>query len=725
MSFPSPREFTLAAVIACLLAPLAMAQRAPTSISLPRSGHVQRLDGKLWATGLGYKASFGPEGVEFTPALGAGAPRSFPLTLRVTAIGRGDELRTATQVVPTQQGLRVRYVRPECVERYDVTGEAIAQSFEFATLPKGTGDLVVHLATHTELPLVHAGSDGLRYALPELGGVQIGGVTGIDASGRQVPGTIAAVAGGIELRLPRAFVDSAALPLVLDPQIGPVFSVITSSVDYQNPDIAFLQGGNEFLCVFERAISANDRDLRAFRLDSSGNALGPLMSLTAGATDDHDPAVGSTRFAGTYVVVYERGGDLLGRAVTPSGVVSPEVIVAAGTDNQIAPDVGSQWTLADDDCVVVWHNSTQAKIQAAQLTPSASGALSVFGQVDLAAGSPGGLIALGAPRIAHSEAGDGRFLIVYPRTPFLGDTKTQALLVDLDLTTLAAMPISTTAGNDEDSADVDGDGTHWVVVFESEANEGSGDNAIVAVPLYWRTQTGQLESIGERTVTSLVNVDEIDPVVSMLESSCVVAWRRRAAPGSTDTEVFCKSIDLLGCGECEPTVLLANSPNIETNLAAASTSSGFRSLVVWEIDTAGNGDLAGVAWQAADGSAANNPFSGCGTAGRMAAACSRVGNANHTLWLVDGDPSYSAFLVLSSTSANIHCGPCTLVPDPWNGFVSTMIPGLGQSAFGLPIPNLSALGGAQLVGQWIVLNPPGQCSFLQADFSNSLTITIE
>ena len=705
------------------------AVQAPLTSALPSLAKPPRcglnvVDGTLWAAGSGYRAAFRDGGVEFTPALGVQASRAFPLTLTVTGIGRGDLVTKAGSVAAVHDGLDVRFARPECVERYRVDGDGLAQSFTFAQLPAGDGDLLVRLACTTDLPLVRADATGLRFEAAGLGGVHIGAVTGVDAAGRRAAGTIAWRDGAIELRLPSTFVDHAALPLVLDPQIGPVFPVITSALDYQNPDIALLQGAGEFLCVFERTISANDRDLRAFRLDDSGAALGTLMVIAAGTTDDHDATVGSVRLANAYVVAYERGGDILARAVLPNGTVGAEVIVAMGSDNQVAPDLGSESTSVDDDGVIVWHNSTQARVQAAQLTPSAFGTLSVFGQVDLAAGTPG-LILLGAPRIAHDDGGDGRFLIVYPRTVVGADTGTQALLVDRNLNTLAAVPLANPFGDDHDSADVCGDGDHWVVVFESEPNEGSGDNRIIAQPLYWRSQTGQLQDLGGRIVTDLPGVDEIDPVVSMLESSCVVAWRRRAAPGSSDTDVFCKTIDLFGCAECEPTVLLANGLSVETNLAAASLITGFRALVVWESDTAGNGDIAGIAWQAADGHSAAYAIGACGNVGRLAVGCSRVGNANHSIWLLDSSAGYISFLVLSGSTASISCGQCTLVPDPYAGFVSNVVSGFGNSSFELPIPNIGSLSGAMFAAQWIVSAGAGQCSFLNASFSDARAIYIE
>lgn len=704
-----------------------MPAQAPVSdqLAFREAVGLQPLDGILWAAGPGYRAAFRGDGVEFTPALGKVAPRPFPLTLRTNAIGRGDVLRSVSDVAPTSRGLQVRYVRRECVERYDVTKDGIAQSFVFDALPTGNGDLVVRLACATELPLTAPSTDGLRFELSELGGVLIGGVTGIDSNGRSTRGTITCTNGTIELRLPAAFVDGAAMPLVLDPQIGPVFSIATSSLDYQNPDVTHLQSasaGGQYLCVFERYIAANDRDLRALRFDLSGATLGTLTIVSSGTTDDHDPAVASIALRDVFVVAYERGGDLLARSITPAGVVSAETIVAQGTDNQSGVDVGGEITTADDDAIVVWHNSTQKRIQGLQLSYSASGVLSAFGTTDLAIATSS-LTTLGAPRITQDGGSDGRFLLVYPSTTLSMDTSTRVVAVNRNLTVLDSMTL-TTSGDDEDSGQVAGDGEEWVVVFESEPSEGTGDNNIVAVPVHWRHQVAALHASSPRTVTGLVNVDELDPAISRLDHSYLVAWRRRAAPGSTDTEVFMKTIDPIACTTCEATVLLANSNATETNLATASSLDGRYAFIAWEADTAGNGDLQGAVWEAADGYALIG--SSCGTAGRIAVGCARVGNQDFRVDMHDGPLSFGSFLVLSPDATFITCGPCTLIANPFTGFVSTVVPGInGLAAYNLAIPANSSLSGIGIRAQWIVAPASGQCTYLGADFSSAAQIIIE
>ncbi|MBL9076734.1 MAG: hypothetical protein JNL08_04475 [Planctomycetes bacterium] len=704
--------------------------RASTwAVGLREACGLQAIDGALWGIGPDYKASFRADGVEFTPALGAQAPRNLPLALRLLDVGRDGAAVPATAVEPEASGLKVRYRRGSCVERYDVSARGLALSFVFGALPAGGGDLVVRLALATELPLVAAAGDGLRFEWPGIGGVAIGGVTGIDARGERASGSIACDGSTLTLRLPAAFVDGAALPLVLDPQIGTVVAVTSSTLDYQAPEVvAPFPSGSTFLCVFERAISATDRDVRGIRLDSNGSVVGALFAVTTGTGDDHAPTAAGIAVRSAWLAVYERGGDLFVRSISATGVVGTEHTAVSGADAQVEPDLGSETSLVDDDALLVYRNSTQNTIQATYITLFSSGPIATAAPTKIATGTS--LVVVGRPRISHDGGDAGRWLVVYPRTQGLGDTKPQLVLLDRDVTVLATVAATNTT-DDEDSAVVDGNGTHWVVAFESEANELSGDNDIHAVSVYYDPVQGTLAVFGNSLVTGLVNVDEIDPAIACFrDGSCMIAWRRRAAPGSSDTEVFMKTIDQLRCFECEPTVLLANSNDVETNLtAAASASVDNRGLMLWETSTGTgqNGDLNGVAWDAEDGSFGQLPVAaGCHDGLFQAVGCARIGNSWFSVRLQNTDGTSTGTFVLSTGVSQLLCGGCRLYADPYEGLAFyPVVGGFGVASFGLAIPDIGALRGMTFYTQWLMHNPAAQCSWLQADFSNALTIVIE
>jgi hypothetical protein len=627
----------------------------------------------------------------------------------------------------------VQFARGAVLERYDVRPEGIEQSFVFDQLPPGQGDLVVQLALHTELRLVATDAAGLRFESADVGGVSIGAVTGIDGKGLRASGTITCDGRTLQLRLPAAFVDGATLPLVLDPQIGTVVAVTNSTVDYQEPELtAPFAAGGTYLCVFEREISASDHDIRGIRLNANGTTAGGLFAITTGTGNDRNPCAAGITLRNSWVVVHERAGDLFVRSVSGSGAVSSEHSAVSGADNQIEPALGSEVTLADDDALLVFRNTTQNSIQTCEVTLFSNGILAVTAPFTIAtslANAP-----LGGPRIAHDGGDVGRFLIVFPRTPLLADSKTQLVLIDRDQTVLASGVLPANS-DDEDSPDVDGDGYTWIVAFEREPNEGSGDNGIYAAPVYYDAAVGILRTSFPVAVTALVNVDEIDPVVACFRSSsCLIGWRRRAAPGSSDTEVFLKTIDPWTCTQCEPTVLLANTTNIETNLAAAADPfTEDQGLVLWETSTlsGGNGDLNGIAWQAEDG-VVRTPTGGqgCGPAMFATGGCARVGNSNfhvrvHDVATATGGTSIST-LMLSLGTSQILCGPCRLYADPFGGFALGPDAGANSTINAhLAIPNDSTLRGMTFYVQWLVHNAAGACTWLQADFTNAIAITIE
>lgn len=736
MTTALPRPVTALAV--SLLATFAAAQTPrPLPDQIRDAVALQRLDGELWALGHDFKAAFREDCVTFTPALGERAERNFPLSLRTESIGRGPTRVAVDATAARENGLRASYDRGTVVERHDVSPRGLAMSFVFDRLPDGRGDLVVRLAVTTELPLTHIGNDGLRFERSDLGGVAIGGVTGIDARGERIAGSIACDGATIELRLPAAFVDHAALPLVLDPQIGTVIAVTNSPADYEDPELAAPFGTNgSYVCAFTFALSASDHDIRAIRIGTNGTPVGGLFAITTGANDDVDPTVGFVTLRNAHVIAWQRGGDLFARTLTQTlsgtDVVGSEVTVASGTDNQIEPDLGSESTTTADDAVLVYRNATQNTIQGVQLQVSSTGTMSVFGTTTLV---PAPLLAnVGRPRISHHGGTAGRFLIVYPRTSLIAgsDTKPQLVMVDRNLVVLATAAATSTT-NDEDSPDVDGDGDRFVVVFESEASEGSGDNEIRAVSVSFDEHQGTLWTAIPQPVTSIANVDEIDPAIACFrDGSAMVGWRRRAAPGSTNTEVFMKTIDQLSCAECEPVVLLANTADIETNLTIAAHSvQNDNGVVLWETSTAAtnNGDLDAVVWQAADGTR-SKPFGAqdCGLALPTIGGCARAGNLNHLVQVHGTDGTSFGSLILSLNASWITCGNCRLYADPFDGIVVSSVSGTdGFASTIVSIPPLSILNGLTFYAQWILNNNTGNaaCSWLSADFSNAVAITIE
>jgi hypothetical protein len=695
--------------------------RVAANVAVAPSCGLHVVDGALWAGGPRFKVEFQPDGVEFTPALGSAAPHNLPLAVHLATFGRGADLRPVSTATLRHEGLRATYHRAELCERYDVSAAGLAQSFVFEHLPPGTGDLVLRMRAETELPLAAANADGLRFELPGIGGVQVGAVTGIDARGERCPGQITYDGVCIELRLPAAFVDHATLPLVVDPTFGPVLPISSGTADYQQPHMVANDG--LWLCVFELRLSASDRDIRAQGLINDGALFNGLIMVTTASTDEHAPAAGFVAQHG-YVVVWERSGDLFARKVTSnSGGVSlgPSIGIATGLDQQVAADVGSERTSTDNDAICVFHNATDETIEAVQIQVNTDDTLTPFAAVNLTPIVPLGQT-VGPPRISQDGGADGRYFIVYPSTILGGDTNPRGIVVDRNLGTLAGGTISASSF-DDDNADVDGNGTEWIVAYESETTEGSSNNDIRAVPVFYDVATTQL-IVGSPVVVANTSNDEARPAVGSFGTVCGVAWRRRVAPGSTDTDVYIKTLDQFACAQCEPTLLLAGTTATEHNVTIATGAA--RGLIVWEAANifGGTGEIRGIVFREPDSDTSGS--SGCGEGGRTASACPHVGNANFHIRLREARVATMAWLVVSAGEVAITCGGCTLRADPFHGFVASGITtdAHGNAELSVPLPNSSALANVTFHAQWIVATPSGLCSYLATDFSSRQTIPV-
>ena len=265
-------------------------------------------DGQLIGGGPDYEVRFDRGGITYLPALGAKAAKLYPLRFEVTGVGRRSGPSTpATRAEPSAEGCVVRYSRAGFEERYEVGPVGVEQSFSFATLPPGAGDLVVRGRIATELPLARAAADELRLEVDGLGGVRIGAVTGVDANGARTAGALRFADGEIELSLPAEFVDHAALPLVVDPLVGTAFNVNTLPMDYddENPDVAYDQNNGVYLVVWQRRFSSTGVAIRGQLVTAAGGFSGNLISIRPSTSLATSPRVANIHLRHTFVVVWQ------------------------------------------------------------------------------------------------------------------------------------------------------------------------------------------------------------------------------------------------------------------------------------------------------------------------------------------------------------------------------------------------------------------------------------
>lgn len=244
---------------------------APT-FTLDRVLHDEPGDGRLWACGASWKASFAPGATTFYPFFGPDAPRHYPLRLRVAQASLGGEpLAFDASAEPERHGDAIRYDRGRFTEVYETRLDSIEQSFVFDELER-SGELVIRVDAETELA---ARDEAAALVFEnELGAVRYSHAVALDARGERVEAPTKRSAGGIEIRVPADFVARARLPLIVDP----VIETYSFSTRYRSVgeaallvDVAYDRTTDSYGYVYEVRSNAEDVDLH-YAATASGSS---------------------------------------------------------------------------------------------------------------------------------------------------------------------------------------------------------------------------------------------------------------------------------------------------------------------------------------------------------------------------------------------------------------------------------------------------------------------
>lgn len=324
-------------------------------------------DGRVWARGANYKASFGADGATFIPFLGSNAPRNFPVRFTIASVDVG-----ATNVAFDAQGSvsrsndRVVIDHGSLNEVYDLGVNGIEQTFVFDALPH-RGALRVRLAVESDLAS-RATADGVEFAT-ELGGVRYGHTTVLDADDARVDVPSRLQDGQLALEVPAEFVERARLPLRVDPGIVG-FAIDTTAADDYAPDIAYDASTDHWCCAYEEAFSTSDHDIVTVVIDSAGSVLSALTTYVDYTSEDWAlPKIANNYLASNFLSVamartnitspYEIRGRLRSAGSTSMG--AQFVISGAESGQKIFPDVGGDPSpYAPTYYSVVWQRNYSA-----------------------------------------------------------------------------------------------------------------------------------------------------------------------------------------------------------------------------------------------------------------------------------------------------------------------------------------------------------------------------
>lgn len=704
----------------------------------------------LVAAGPDWRARFEPGGVELTPAFGRGASRNWPLTfaLEEVHVGTTPVHVVSAPVEPTARDGGVVYDHgPLISEHYELCRDGLEQSFLVTDLPSRTGELVVRGTLATDLVAAGGGTpraDGsllfARGGDPSRGGVRIGAVTGIDATGRSVAGTLRLDGAVLELVLPPEFVAGAELPILVDPLIGGEFSASASLLDSdQNPDVAFEAQNSTYLVVWEVPFSATDTDIRAQQILADGTLVGPVTTVASGPKVQSRARVASVSASARFVVVYQESDSFLGpwaiwaRSFDPfSGTVSAAGILAGagGSFTNVDPDVAGQDHPILDEVIVVWEKVGSGIVAQLVKVPAGGAPTLVGPQVPVDTNPDAS-----KPSISGSGGEAGVYFVAYQvffALPAPGDHDLAVAALD-DLANVLHTLYYPTPGPNEEDPSIDGDGVTSLAVFEAEPVLGSLNRDIEARRTTW---DGSLLQGSTAVNIASQPTEEADPSVAWARAEFVVAWADRVGP-FLESEVRAVFIDGETGTQLDPSTHVfgagfhAGKPSIGAQYAADPQPPGphfDQALIVYErrdLTLPFTGEVLAQRVEAVGaGGAVVNNGGGCGFGGtNQAVGPVAIGNPTFGMQVTGADPNASAALLnVTLPGVPVPCGTCNFL-NPDLIFSAAMVG--GTASVPLPIPNNPGYLGATVEMQWAVLPTSSTpCPlFATLGISNRLSLT--
>ncbi|MBL8857985.1 MAG: hypothetical protein JNL28_05745 [Planctomycetes bacterium] len=308
-------------------------------------------DGRIWARGARYKASFGAEGARYIASFGPRQPSSAPHVLSPDSVTSGGELVAFDSCVnASRTGDRVQFDRGAFVEIYELAPDSMEQLFVFDALPT-RADLVLHIPIASDLEGVETDA-GLEFR-GKFGHIAYSRAVAIDRNGRRAVAATHLEDGAITIRVGAEFLATAELPLVIDPLLQQFWIDSTTTITGA-PDIAWDPFHQVWVAVYEEQFSATDIDMRARAYNSSGVFLSEA-AVDLSTASWRRPRIANNGSAHVFLVVAEltsstpRG--VIGRIVQPNGTIlttsSPiNGIGGSASGDRFTPTVGGDSSLS-------------------------------------------------------------------------------------------------------------------------------------------------------------------------------------------------------------------------------------------------------------------------------------------------------------------------------------------------------------------------------------------
>ncbi|HEX5051233.1 MAG TPA: hypothetical protein VFZ65_05640 [Planctomycetota bacterium] len=706
-----------------LVAQDASATVAGDAVRITHHSGLQRDDTGQGLCGVGeaYGAHFSTAGMRFEPALGVAVHDTQYLALRPLSVRRGALMvvELPAQVPPEHVDRTAVYARsPRVTERYDVRPDRVELSWVFEQPPAGQGDLVVRYAVDTSLPAPVAKNGGLAFELPGIGGVQVGGVTGVDARGTRVAGALHCVDGVLELSLPAAFVATAAYPIVLDPAIGALLYLSSTLNPQDEPDVAYDRTTGCYLVAWRRTYSASQSQIIGQLVGSNGALFGPEIVML-GAGLQSRPRVANlgtrNRFGVVWTQTFNSVHSVEFKTVEiATGQISHGLTVASSTTGDFDhADVGCESDAsvgAARAFVVAYEDNVNGAIRVRRIWFNLSDSLLSSAAVSVY--TNGGLLgsSYSQPQISRRAAADGRLLLVARRSSLSLASSIVCAVVPTDGSALG--PFGTVYSNSAFSVtvpDVDGVAGRWVVAWQRSVSAGTPQPLGVApVSL---DGAGTLSAGADHTVAGGLTGASA-PSVGYTPGRSWIGYRAVNNP-TGNASLAVESIDsgtcISGLEVFAFPVATSESRIVVTTLASSGDTTGETGLAAWSI---GGGVYGQLVRNYNNAGAITNLGGGCGGGGTQSFSHAPAIGSSGFVCAVSGllPTALLTIFNFSPPGAAIPCGTCV-----WTPFSVTLTPPIaaGYASVAFPIPDLLSLVGAQFETQWTTFDPTQvPCSLL-------------
>lgn len=644
-----PRQLARAAVMIALVAiPARPSAPDASSVAVGLPVRLHPLEHGLPAIdGADYRAVFTDRGLLYrarhdTRGLASVPPAPFASTRwRTTSVRRGGHLiyDGGPFLVPSPavaDGVVSYRLAPDLEERYRGHQRGVEQSWHFAALPPGAGELVLE-GTFEGLAVHARDSRGLLLDAGAGSRLRYGVATISDAAGRSLrvvpePGNSYLVT----LRVPGAWLERAQAPWVIDPLISVEFGmdtpIITAAFDEQSY-ARVASDGTDYLVVWgDSRVEGNEDsvldgvpfDVWGARVSAAGVVLDvagiPIAAVRG--SEQRSPAVA---FDGTnYVVAWAdaRSGQYdiyAARVATDGRVLDPAgIAVTTATGIQHEPDVAG----SGGNSLIVWRDerSGTPDIYAARLAATGSVLDGAGIAVSTAANSQR------APAVASAGAG---FLVAWQddRTT-ASDFDVYAARVDSAGQVLdpAGVVVHAEANSQFEPA-IASSGTGYLLAWSHTRNNGNKDVRAGRV-----TSDGTVLDSGGGVTVIGSSTDEARPAVAWNGTHFAVAWEDGRG---TDLGIYVRRLDTSAAIVDSTEIDVSSGTNDRMAPAIAANGSGFyvawHCCEVWETENVRGTRLA------ADGSVLDDV-----PTGRL------ISTSPSVQWDVDVARSASQYLVVWS-----------------------------------------------------------------------------